>query len=153
PFDGGTAGSRTTPDMSAQLRRVGAAARELLIDLAAEQAKVERKTLVVAEGKVTHPPSKRAFSFAELTKGRKLTKTVAAPAGVIAAQEWKVAGTSVPKVEGRAIVTGSHRYSSDIKRPGMLHAKVLRPAAFGATLAAVDLTAAQAMSDVTVVRD
>src|SRR5579885_1303573 len=52
PYDMGTFGSRTTPDMAAQLRRAAAAARELLLDLAAEQAKVERGTLTVADGPV-----------------------------------------------------------------------------------------------------
>ena len=49
PFDAGTFGSRTTPDMAAQLHRVGAAAREALVDLAAEFFKVERASLTVAE--------------------------------------------------------------------------------------------------------
>jgi nicotinate dehydrogenase subunit B len=50
PFDGGTAGSRTTPAMASQLRRAAAAAREALLDLAAEYGKIDRKTLTVAEG-------------------------------------------------------------------------------------------------------
>jgi isoquinoline 1-oxidoreductase len=45
PFDGGTAGSMTTPRMAPQLRRVAAAAREYLLDLAAEQGAVERGSL------------------------------------------------------------------------------------------------------------
>jgi isoquinoline 1-oxidoreductase len=153
PFDGGTAGSRTTPDMAVQLRKVAAAARELLLDLAAEQAQVERGSLVVADGKVTHPPSKRSYSFGELTRGKKLTKTVAANVPVTPAAAWKVAGTSVPKVEARALVTGRHRYASDVKRPGMLYGKVLRPAAFNASLSAINLKEAEALPDVTVVRD
>jgi CO/xanthine dehydrogenase Mo-binding subunit len=152
PFDGGTSGSRTTPDMAVQLRKVGAAARELLIELAAEQAKVERGELTVADGKVTHASSGRSFSFGELTKGKKLTKTVA-NAPVTPATQWKVAGTSVPKVEGRAIVTGKHRYSSDVARPGMLHAKVLRPAKLNATLVSVNLKEAEALPGVVAVHD
>src|SRR6202043_3889625 len=58
PFDGGTAGSQTTPMMASQLRRVAAAARELLLDLAAEQHKVERGSLRVADGKVVGPEGK-----------------------------------------------------------------------------------------------
>src|SRR4030095_9559338 len=57
PFDAGTFGSRTTPTMSPQLRKVAAVARELLTDLAAERLKVDRSSLVAADGKVTHPPT------------------------------------------------------------------------------------------------
>jgi isoquinoline 1-oxidoreductase len=153
PFDMGTFGSRTTPGMAPQLRRVAAAARELLLDLAAEQAKVERGSLVLAGGKVTHPPSKRAFSFGELTRGKKLTKTVRSDVPVTPAAGWKVAGTSVPKVDGRAMVTGKHRYASDVTRPGMLHGKVLRPARLNASLVSVNLKEAEAMPGVSVVRD
>src|SRR4029077_10402044 len=70
PFDMGTFGSGTTPRMAAQLRKAAAATRELLIDLAVEQTKVDRGILTVADAKVTHPPSQRSFTFAELTKGQ-----------------------------------------------------------------------------------
>ena len=43
--------------------------------------------------------------------------------------------TSVPKVDGRAIVTGTRKYASDVNRPDMLFGKVLRPPAFKAKLA------------------
>ena len=69
------------------------------------------------------------------------------------ADKWDVAGKSILKVGGRSIVTGEHRYTSDLKRPGMLYGKVLRPAAFGATLTSVDVKVAEAMAGVTIVRD
>ncbi|HEX2036325.1 MAG TPA: molybdopterin cofactor-binding domain-containing protein, partial [Chloroflexota bacterium] len=55
PFDRGTAGSRTTPGMAPQLRRAAAAAREALLDLAAERWEANRVDLVVEGGAVTHP--------------------------------------------------------------------------------------------------
>ena len=67
--------------------------------------------------------------------------------------EWKVAGTSLPKVNGRDIVTGAHKYTYDMKRPGMLHGKVLYPPQFGATLVSLDAAAAEAMPGVKVVHD
>ncbi|MFL5339910.1 MAG: molybdopterin cofactor-binding domain-containing protein [Gemmataceae bacterium] len=153
PFDAGTFGSQTTPQMSAQLRRAAAAAREWLIDLAAEKAKVERGKLTVDGGKVSDPASGQSFTFGELAKGQKLTKTVGPDAPVAKAINWKVAGRSVPKVDGRAIVTGGHKYTSDLKRPGMLHGKVLRPETLKATLASADLKPAQDMAGVTAFRD
>jgi isoquinoline 1-oxidoreductase len=153
PYDAGTFGSNSTPNMAAQLRRAAAAARELLIDLAAERAKVERASLVTAEGQVTHPPSQRAFSYGELTKGQKLARTVRPDTPVTPADQWKIAGTPVAKVDGRAMVTGKHAFASDIHLPGMLYGKVLRPPTLGSTLESVDLKAAAAQQDVTVVRE
>jgi isoquinoline 1-oxidoreductase len=153
PFDMGTFGSGTTPRMAAQLRKAAATTRELLIDLAAEQVKVDRNTLVVVEGKVTHPPSHQSFTFGELTKGKKLTKNVSADVSTIPAKEWKIAGTPVSKVDGRTIVTGKHRYTPDVKLPEMLYGKVLRPPTLNATLISVDLKEAQAMPGVTVVHE
>src|SRR5437764_64633 len=52
PFDMGTFGSRTTPQMGSQLRKVSASAREVLLDRAADQLEADRSTLVVSDGKV-----------------------------------------------------------------------------------------------------
>src|SRR5207302_8641471 len=67
-------------------------------------------------------------------------------------EKWTVAGTSVPKVDGRAFVTGAHRFTSDVSRPGMLHGKVLRPPSFKAKLVRVDTEAAKARPGVVVAR-
>jgi isoquinoline 1-oxidoreductase len=153
PFDMGTFGSGTTPRMAPQLRRVAAAARELLLDMAAEQAKVERSSLAVADGKVSGPGGKPAFAFGELTRGQKLVKLIDDKVPTTPAEKWTVAGTSLPKVDGRALVTGAHRYASDVKRPGMLFGKVLRPPSFKAQLVSVQTRDAEAMAGVTVVHD
>jgi isoquinoline 1-oxidoreductase len=153
PFDAGTFGSRTTPDMAAQLHRVGAAAREALVDLAAEFFKVERASLSVAEGKIMRTDTKEAVTFGQLTKGQKLLKSIEERAPTTPADQWKIAGTSVAKVDGREFVTGKHQYTSDMSLPGMWHGKVLRPSAFDATLVSIDTSKAEAMENVTVVRD
>jgi isoquinoline 1-oxidoreductase len=153
PFDMGTFGSMTTPRMSPTLRRTAATAREMLIDLAAETWKTDRSLLTAADGRITNTKTKESLEFGALTKDRKLTKTISDRSPMISPQEWKVAGHSVSKVEGRAIVTGKHGYSSDIRLPGMLHGKVLRAPTFGATLTTVDTSKAEAMADVVVVHD
>jgi nicotinate dehydrogenase subunit B len=151
PFDMGTFGSQTTPRMWPQIRKAAAAAREMLVDLATQQWSVDRATVKVVEGRVT--AGARSVGFGELTKGQKLTRTIPSTVGLIPAAEWKVAGTSIAKVGGRDIVTGAHRYAYDVKRPGMLHGKVLYPPSFGATLRSLDGAAAEMMPGVTVVRD
>ena len=74
PYDMGTFGSRTTPDMSQRLRRTAAAAREMLIDLAAETWKADRALL--SADKRHHRPFRtgQKLEFGKLTKGQKLTK-------------------------------------------------------------------------------
>src|SRR5207248_4845928 len=67
--------------------------------------------------------------------------------------KWQVEGHSVPKVNGCDLVTGKHRYASDVKRPGLLYGKVVRPSAFKAELVSADTKAAEAMPGVVVVRD
>jgi isoquinoline 1-oxidoreductase len=153
PYDMGTFGSQTTPRMAAQLRRVAAAAREVLLDMATQRGSVARTTLAVADGRITGPGGRPAFTFGELTRGERLVRLVDERAPLTAAMRWTVAGTSVPKVDGRALVTGSHRYASDVKRPQLLHGKVLRPPSFGARLVSVDTRAAEAIADVRVVHE
>jgi CO/xanthine dehydrogenase Mo-binding subunit len=153
PFDRGTFGSRTTPTMNLQLRRVAAAAREVLIGLAATQWKVDRQHLVAADGRVADPATKRSVDYAALAKGQQLSETVAVDISLIPAEQWTVAGQSLPRVDGRDFVTGKHRYPSDQKVPDMLYGKILRPAAFEASLSSLDTKDAERIPGVTVVRD
>ncbi len=153
PFDAGTFGSRTTPTMTPQFRRVAEAARNLLIGVAAKEWNVAPERLAAADAKVTDPTSKRSLSYAELARGKTLAQNLPAEDPITPASEWKIAGKPLPKVDGRAFVTGRHQYTSDIRLDGMLYGKVLRPPSFGATLTSYDDTAAKAMTGVTVVRD
>jgi nicotinate dehydrogenase subunit B len=145
PFDMGTFGSRTTPTMNLQLRKVAAAAREMLIGLAAAQWRVNRGSLIASEGKIADARGSRSVTYAALTKGQQLTQTVGADVSLIPATDWRVAGQSALKVDGREFVTGKHRYPSDQKLPEMLYGKVLRPPSFGATLVSVDTQKAEQM--------
>ena len=153
PFDAGTFGSRTTPDMSRRLRRTAAAAREALIDLAAEAWKVGRDQLTAADGAVARTGTKETIGYGELTRGRKLTKTVSDQTPTTPADAWKVSGHSLAKVDGRSFVDGGHRYTSDVARPGMLHGKVLRSPTYHGKLSSADLSAARAMPGVVVIQD
>ena len=98
PYDAGTFGSQTTPMMSPRLRKAAAAAREMLLDLAAEQSKVDRSAFVVADGKVTNPKTKQSFTFGQLTKGQKLTKAISDNVPLTPLAAWKVAGKPVTKL-------------------------------------------------------
>jgi nicotinate dehydrogenase subunit B len=150
PFDMGTFGSRTTPTMNLQLRRVAAAARDTLIGLAAAQWNTETDHLVASDGKISDPRTKRSVEYAALLKGHQIAQDLPAEDPLIPATSWKVAGRSATKVDGREFVTGKHRYPSDQKLPDMWHGKVLRPPTFGATLVSIDTKKAEQMGAVVV---
>jgi len=153
PWDAGTFGSRTTPTMGPQLRKMAAAARQLLVEMAAKRWNVDSSALTAADAKVTGSHPGQSLSYGEITRGEKLMQTVSAQVPLTPASDWKVAGTSVPKVNGRDFVTGKHKYPSDIVRPKMMFGKVLRPQGFNATLLSVDATQAENIPGVTVVHD
>ncbi len=153
PYDVGTFGSRTTPITGPQLWRAGAATRELLLDLAAAQWNVDRDTLHITDGTVRHPESGRVAEYGQLARDRYILRIASDQEPGIPPEAWRVAGQSVPKTDGRAFVTGEHRYAADMMLPGMLYGKILRPPAFNATLDRIDTSAAEAMEGVTVVRD
>src|SRR5215467_8278737 len=152
PCDMGTFGSRTTPQMGTQLRKVAASAREVLVQMAAERWNGAADP-IAENGKIRDPKTGRTVSYAELTHGQKLMKVVFADPPVTPAEGWKIAGTSVPKKEGRDFVTGAHKYTSDMILPGMLHGKVVRPTAFHARLVSSDTSQAEKVPGAVVVHD
>ncbi len=153
PWDAGTFGSRTTPTMVPELRKMASTARETLLNAAARQWSVAPDTLKASYLCVTNPATGKSLKFGELAASVDFVKVVGNPAFITPATEWKAAGTSVPKVNARAIVTGKHHYASDHRLPGMLYGRVLRPPSFGAKLTSVDTSAATAMPGVKVIQD
>ncbi len=152
PFDAGTFGSQSTPRMSRQLSRAAATARDLLLERAAAEWSVDRTAVSVKDGKIVGPGG-RATTYGSLTKGQKLSGVVAGEPSVTPVSEWTLRGTASRKVNGRDIVTGAHRFTPDIHRPGMLHGRIVRPSGMGASLVSLDDAAARKLPNVRVVRD
>jgi isoquinoline 1-oxidoreductase len=153
PFDMGTFGSMSTPRMAPQLRKAAAAAREILISLAAEQWKVEPSAVRIVNARFVNHDASKSLTLAEVAKGQKLIKTIPPEVAITPVKDWTIAGTSVPKVDGRDFVTGKHQYTTDIKREGMLYGRVVRPSAMEAKLVSSDTKPAEAMKGVVVVHD
>jgi len=157
PDDGVTAGSGSTPRTVPAVRRGAAAARQALADFACRQWGVEPGAVEVRDGQAVHGPTQRALSYADLAATQDGPKSLEQPipSDVVftPVKQWKVLGTPTPRPNGRDIVTGAHKYPSDIHRPGMFYGKVLRAPAYGAKLTAIDLGPAKAMKDVAVLRD
>ena len=153
PWDMGTFGSRTTPTMGPQLRTMAAAAKQMLIEMAAARWHVPAEELKAVKGKIIDKSGSHSVAYGELTRGENLVNVVSGSIKLTPASEWKIAGTTAPKVDGRRFVTGEHKYPSDIVRPGMLYGAVLRPDGFKATLSSFDSSAAEKLPGVTVVHD
>lgn len=153
PFDAGTFGSRSIPFMTPQLRKAAAAARETLVALAAEQLKVAPADVRIVNARFVNHDASKSLSFADVAKGQKLVKEIPADVAITAVKDWTIAGTSVPKVGARDFVTGKHEFTSDLKRPGILFGRVIRPAALNSSLVSADTKAAEAIAGVAVVRD
>jgi CO/xanthine dehydrogenase Mo-binding subunit len=153
PYDMGTFGSRTTPQMGMQLRKVSASARTVLIQMAAERWSADATNLTTEDGKVNDSKNNRSITYAELVHGQKLSKVIADDPQLTPAKDWIIAGSSTPKANARDFVTGAHEYTSDIRLPGMLHGKIVRPSAFHAKLVSCDTSQAEKIPGVSVVRD
>src|SRR6266478_9583577 len=123
PDDGITAGSGSSPRTVPAVRQGAAAARQLLIDFASRKWSVESNSCEVRDGKAMHTPSHRSLSYADFANDEEAAKLLeqAIPSEVTltAVKEWKVLGMAISRPNRRDIVTGAHKYPSDISRPGM----------------------------------
>ena len=155
PNDGGTAGSSTTPRTVPQVRMAAAAARGLLLAAAGRQFGVDAGRLEVRNGAVQY--AGKTYGYADLARSSELAAAYknVLPEGtaVTPAKDWQMLGKPQVRLDARDLVTGSHRFPSDVVRPGMLYGRVLRPPSYGATLDGVDLSAAEKMPGVKAVRD
>jgi nicotinate dehydrogenase subunit B len=151
PFDQGTFGSQSTPRMAPQLARAAAGAREMLIDRASSEWRVDRASLSVANGRVEGQG--QSIGFGDLVKGQKLAGVLAAAIPTSTPAQWKLRGTLAQKVSGREFVTGRHRYTPDIVRPGMVFGRMIRSEGYTGSLVTLDDSRARSMAGVTVVRD
>jgi isoquinoline 1-oxidoreductase len=157
PDDGITAGSRSTPRTVPDVRRGAATARDLLIAMAAQQWNVSVESLTLKNGTLTHAAGTQTLTYADLARSEGLAETlkqaVREDVTLTPLGQWKVMGRSAFKPTVKDIITGRHRYPRDIQRPNMWYSKVMRPPSYGAELQSIDLSPAQAMNDVFVMRE
>jgi isoquinoline 1-oxidoreductase len=152
PWDMGTFGSMTTRMFGPALRTAGAEARGALLGLASQHLGVARDRLIVEKGIVSvKGDASRGVSYGHLAKGKTIVRTVDEKAVLRTAREFAVMGRSPHRLDGRDKVTGAAKYTADIRLPGMLYAKLLRPPAHGATLVKVDTSDAEQRTGVKVV--
>jgi isoquinoline 1-oxidoreductase len=153
PWDMGTFGSMSTRFFGPALRAAAAKARSLLTTLAAAKLGVPADRVRIENGvaSVAGDPGRRV-SFAQLADGVAIAETVKQAAVLRSAADFSVMGRSPRRLDGVEKVTGSARYAADIRLPGMLYARLLRPPVHGATLSQADTTAAEKLPGVQVIR-
>jgi isoquinoline 1-oxidoreductase len=153
PWDQGTWGSLTTRVFGPVLRAAVAEAREVLIQLAAERLGVSPDGLRIADGVVAPVGGGDGVTLGELARGRRIERTLDGEAVLKSVKEFAVMGRSPERLDARAKVTGKARYAGDLRLPGLLRARLLRPPAHGATLRSVDTSGARALEGVVVVEE
>lgn len=142
-----TGGSESVSSMWEPLRRAGAAAREMLCTAAGSKLAVDRSTLHVANGRVTHEASGRSLSFAELVAD---AARVPVPQQLIFRdpEHYTIVGKRTRRTDGQAIVKGTATYGLDVRLPGMKFAVMAMPAVPGATIVRFNAAAARAVAGV-----
>lgn len=141
PDQGTTSGAQSHPTNfnRADLALAASTAREALLSMAAERLAIPVDQLVTRDGFViSRSDNARRVSYGELIGGRTFNLTLNPAARRKPPAEWTVLGTPVPRVEIPAMVTGRFEFVHNVRVPGMLHGRVVRPPNIGATLANVD---------------
>jgi CO/xanthine dehydrogenase Mo-binding subunit len=148
PDQGTTSGQQSHPSNfnRSNLALAAATAREALIRLAAARLGAPPRDLVAQNGTVSlkSDPS-RSVAYGSLAGGGKFEIQLDPRAPRKHPREWKVLGTSVPRVDMRAMITGQMEFVHNVRVPGMLHGRVVRPPSPGATLAGVDESSVRGM--------
>jgi isoquinoline 1-oxidoreductase len=154
PFDNGTYGSMSTRFFGPALRAAAAEAKAVLVVLASEKLKLSKEALRVEDGTVfSAADPKVRVTFGQLANGQKIVRTLDGKAIPKSVAEFRLMGKPTKRLDARAKVTGKAQFAGDVRLPGMLYAKVLRPPAHGATLKSVDASAAARVPGAAVVNE
>jgi nicotinate dehydrogenase subunit B len=154
PYDMGTWGSLTTRAFGPAMRAAAAEARDVLTGMASDKLGVPITRLEVKDGIVSEKgnPSK-SVTYADLAKGKKLEKYLDVKPPAEDYTEFTYVGKPLKHSDAYIKVTGKAKYTGDLKLPGMLHARIVRPPSHGAKLVSADLSAAEKTEGVQVIRD
>jgi len=152
PNQGATAGSYGIARGGAQLRQAAATARQALLAQAAQRLNRPAGDLQITDGVVSAKDGSASVSYGDLLGDRAFNVKIDIKAPLKSHERFRFIGKSLPRPDMPAKVTGHHRYLHDLTLPGMLHARVIRPPALGATLVSVDESSIAGVGGVRVVR-
>ena len=151
--EGYTAGSHSMQDSGTAIRHASAQVRAILVNLAAARLGVPADSLHVADGRIAVDDA-RGVTYAELVTGELLHVEAAPQSALRPPAQHRVVGTSMPRVDIPAKVTGGAAYVQDLRFDGMVHGRIVRAPAHAAVLASLDTRAVEKLPGVlTIVRD
>jgi nicotinate dehydrogenase subunit B len=140
PNEGYTAGSHSMQDSGTAILNAAAQVRAILVATAAARLEVPAERLAIRNGGVAAEDG-RSIGFGELVAGGLLHQKAEARSPLKSPSAYTIIGKALPRVDIPAKVTGGAAYVQDFRLPGMVHARVVRPPSYGATLR--DLKAGQ----------
>ena len=140
PAQGKTWGSLTIQVGGVQIRQAAATARQALLQEAGKKLGAPASDLVVEQGTVRSRSGGKQVTYGELIGGKNFSLKLDKLAPLKDPANYKVVGQSIPRYDIPPKITGQFTYIQDFKTPGMLHGRVLRPPAMGASLQSVDET-------------
>jgi nicotinate dehydrogenase subunit B len=126
PNQGPTIASETIQISAVPLRKAAAQARHFLLARAAEKLELAASELTIEDGLI-HGRDNRSISYGELISGETFRLELAEDVSVKAVDAYTIVGQSVPRVDLPAKATGELVYVHDVRLPGMLHGRVVRP--------------------------
>lgn len=154
PYDAGTWGSMTTRFFDPLLRPAAATARMVLIELASEQLGIPKERLKASEGFIFDSKNKKKrISYAELSKGKKIVRSLSAKPDLKDPSTYKIIGKPVISRDAQDKVTGKAKYAGDIRLPGMVYARIVRPPAYGSKVTGIDISRLEGMPEVDVIQE
>jgi CO/xanthine dehydrogenase Mo-binding subunit len=134
-----TFGSQTIKRGGGQLRQAAAEAKATLLSLASVRLGVPIEQLTVTQGVISDQgDAKKKVSYADLIGGQHFNRDVTGKLKPKSTSAYNIVGKPVPRVDVPFKVTGTHIYMQDLRLPGMLHGRPIRPSTFGAKLVGVD---------------
>lgn len=141
-----TGGSSSIPDAFDKMRRAGAAARAALVAAAATRLGVPADQLKTELGAVIAPDGTR-LPYTDLAEAAASVSLTDEPP-LKPRADWRLLGTTLPRTDMLAKVTGTTTYATDIRLPGMRFATVRTNPRLGGPLLSFDASAAEAMPGV-----
>ncbi len=142
-------GSTSTPNNYNHFLRLGATARTMLVQAAAQTWNLPLAECVAAHSAVHHRPSQRRLSYGELAaKAATLDIPPEAQVQLKDAKDYQLLGQRIGGVDNLALVTGAPLFGIDVRLPGMLYAVYEKCPAFGGKVRSANLAAVKALAGV-----
>ena len=140
PNEGYTGASASIQNSAMSVRYAAATARQELLLLASKKLNTAVDNLLLYNGLVKSNQNKESLTFAEILDGEQIEKEVMLPIPIKDNREHRYVGKAIPRPDIEEMVRGQSTYIQDLRFPGMVHARVVRPPGYTSQLISLDDT-------------